>query len=125
MLYRIAHAINAWYALAVAWVYIGAFALALGLLFVFPQVTLLMFFLGLASLGFAVMLGWIIDSVARGMARRAVNAGRCPRCSRGGQSAKEPDTSWTCEHCAAEFALDGAEIDPRDRERWVTTEGEG
>ncbi len=123
MLYRILHAINSSYALAVAWLYIGAFVVALSLLFIFPQVTLLLFFVGLASLGFVILIGWTIDGVARGMARQALHAGRCPRCGQSSQTHKHPD-AWTCEHCHAEFQPDGSEIDARDRERWVVTHDE-
>jgi hypothetical protein len=122
MLYRLAHAFNVWYPLTVAWVYIGAFALGLCLLFIFPQVTLLLLFCGLATLGFAVMLGWMIDGLARGLARHALVAGRCPRCAASGHFRSDPQSPWICAACGIEFAPDGAQVDPRDRQRWVTTE---
>src|SRR5262245_46169500 len=122
MLYRIAHALNTWYALAVAWTYIGAFALGLSLLFVFPQVTLLLLFCRLASLGFAVMIGWMIDGLASGLAKRALAAGRCPHCGAVAPVDGVQAAGWTCEHCATEFAADGRQIDPRERERWVVTD---
>jgi hypothetical protein len=124
VLYRFVHAVNASYALAVAWIYIGAFALALSLLFIFPQVTLLMFFVGLATLGLAVMLSWAIDIATRGLARRALSSGRCPRCSSGGQSPKQADRAWTCEHCRAEFTVECGQIDARDRERIITADAD-
>jgi hypothetical protein len=118
MLYRMVHAVNASYSLAVAWMYIAGFAAALGLLFIFPQVTLLLFFLGLASLALTISLGWGIDFWARRLALQALHHGRCPRCHRGSQQRIEHEQPWTCEHCHSEFRASGDEVDQVDRARY-------
>jgi hypothetical protein len=122
LLYRIIHAVNASYVLAVASLYIGAAALALCLLFIFPQVALLLLFMGLASLGFSVMIGWMIDGATRAIARRALASGRCPCCQAAGQPALQADAVWICRACMTEFEPGGGQIDPRDRARWVESQ---
>lgn len=123
MIYRLAHAVNASYGLAVAWAYIGAFLLALGLLFIFPQVTLLLFFLALGSLGLTIGLGAAIDWLTRILARRGLARGRCPRCGdviAGGPVAAE----WRCPLCSSHFAIDGAEIDLKEQQHFVEQPGD-
>jgi len=119
MLYRVAHAVNASYAFTIAWLYIAAFLLAFSLLFIFPQVTLLLLFLGLASLGLTITFGWAIDAATRHVARRAIGAGRCPRCGRASASGAEATETWTCSHCQSQFHSGGAEVDQRERAHWV------
>ena len=47
--YRVMRAIDRGYPLAVLWLYVGAFAVAMALMFVFPPGSLIMMGLGLAS----------------------------------------------------------------------------
>ena len=121
VLYRLAHAVNASYGLVIAWGYILLFALALSLLFVFPQMSLLLFFLGLASLAVTITLGWLIDGITRAMARRALSAGRCPRCRETLPAMLEPDEACLCGSCHSQFQAGGAELDERERARYVDT----
>jgi ribosomal protein L37AE/L43A len=121
MLYRLAHAVNASYGLAVAWAYILTFVLAFCLLFIFPQITLLLFFLGLASLGLTITLGWAIDATTRALARRSLHMGRCPRCGSASERRLEPGQVWLCENCHSEFQAGGGEIDERERGHYVET----
>lgn len=118
MLYRVVHAVNASYALTVAWLYIACFAMALLLLFVFPQVTLLLFFLGLASLGITVLMGWALNAITCSLARQALSQGRCPRCLKGSQRRIEHDQPFVCDYCGAEFLIGGGEVDQVDRRRF-------
>jgi ribosomal protein L37AE/L43A len=119
MLYRVAHAVNASYAVTIAGLYIAAFVVAFSLLFIFPQVTLLLLFLGLASLGLTITLGWAIDAATRRVAKRAIDAGRCPRCGRASVSGVEASEPWTCSHCHSQFHRGGVEVDERERAHWV------
>ena len=121
MLYRLAQALNASYGLAVAWGYIGMFAVACMLLFVFPQITLLLLFLGLASLGLTITCGWLIDSITRAIARRALHADRCPRCSTPSAEHIRNDEAWICDHCGSEFKIGGGEMNERERARYIET----
>lgn len=122
MLYRIAQAVNSSYGLAVAWTYIGAFLLAFCMLFIFPQVTLLLLFLGLASLALTISLGWAIDATTRALARRSLRRDTCPRCGSNSLAHIALDHEWTCEHCHSQFQIGGREIDEQEQARFVATD---
>jgi ribosomal protein L37AE/L43A len=119
VLYRIIQAINSSYGLAVAWAYIAAFVASLALLFIFPQVTLLLFFLGLASLGLTIGLGAAIDAFTRSLARRSVDRGSCPRCNNAANFRPHRDETWICDDCGSEFKGDGEEVSARERSHFV------
>ncbi len=119
VLYRVLQTINASYGLAVAWMYIAAFVASLSMLFVFPQITLLAFFLGLASLGLTIGLGAVIDGITRRMARRTLTKGRCPRCSQAGGLLPIHADDSVCDHCGSEFKIDGTEITSRERSHFI------
>lgn len=121
MLYRLAQAVNASYGLAVAWGYLGMFAIACMLLFVFPQVTLLLLFLGLASLALTIAGGWLVDVITRAIARHSLKADVCPRCANASGRHIDSDRPWICEHCHSEFKVGGGEITERERKRFVET----
>ena len=114
-------AVNAVYGLAVAWVYIAAFVLALGMVFIFPPGTLLVFFIGLASLGLAVALGKLIDAITRGMARRSMASGRCPRCrdllTHAGERGDERPV--VCALCGSAFLDDGGETIASEQSHFI------
>jgi hypothetical protein len=107
--YRILHGISQSFSLAVLWAYIGAFLLAMALMFVFPPATILLLWLGLMGLGAVVIVGKLLDVVVRSVARLILRGGACPRCGRRMQSARDPGVSWDCEACAAVFEPDGRE----------------
>lgn len=112
MLYRILRFVNEWYAVVVLWVFIGAFALALSFMFVFPQVTLGLFFVGLLTLGVAVVASGILQSILRLLARRTLSAGRCPRCgSRGLEPISHGQAAVQCPNCQAMFTPSGGEVE--------------
>jgi len=119
LLYRIVQSINANYGLIVAWGYIAIFLMALSLLFIFPQLTLLLFFLALASLSLTITLGWVIDAMARGLARRGLAAGRCPRCATALEKPLQPGEGYLCPECHSEFRVGGAERSSAERARYV------
>jgi hypothetical protein len=120
VLYRIAAAVNATYGLAVAWTYIAAFVLALGMIFIFPPGTLLVFFIGLASLGLAVALGKVIDAITRSMARRSMASGRCPRCRDVLALISHGDESPAiCALCGSAFTSDGGETIASEQPHFV------
>ena len=123
VLYRFVSAVNAVYGLAVAWVYIAAFLAALGMVFIFPPGTLLVFFIGLASLGLAVAMGYVIDALTRWMARRALARSRCPRCGDSLQAprfnAADDFQTCVCSLCSSNFAGDGSETTARERPHFI------
>ncbi len=121
MLYRIAQAVNASYGLTVAWGYIGMFTIACMLLFVFPQITLLLLFLGLASLALTITGGWLVDAATRALARNALHANRCPRCGTPSRDLIETGAAWLCDQCGSEFKVGGGEVSRRERARFVET----
>lgn len=113
MLYRIFHWINRWYALSLLWLFIGTFALAAAMMFIFPQITLLLLFLGLAGLGLAVVGSRILHAIEHRLARRSLHMGICPRCGGAGQaSASSENDDWRCEYCGCAYAPSGAELTP-------------
>jgi len=112
MLYRILRTLHAWYPLGVLWIYVLAFLVALGMMFVFPQITLLLFFLGLGGLGLAVIGARALGSLEHAMAKRIVGRGTCPRCGRSGQHRADGHSDWSCESCGAIFGPRGEELAP-------------
>jgi ribosomal protein L37AE/L43A len=109
VLYQIVRSLNEWYPLAVLWMYIGALLLALAMMFIFPQGTILLMFLGLAGLAFVAvgwrLLQWTMHALARGILTR----GLCPNCKKSA-SAHDPSSDWTCVHCGATFSPRGVQL---------------
>ena len=111
MFYRILRFVNEWFAIVVLWLFIGAFLLALSFVFLFPQVTLALFFLGLAALGVAVVASGFLRWMQRRLARRTMSAGVCPRCRASLRETAEPGFMVQCTGCATLYAQDGTEIE--------------
>ena len=111
MLYRFLRFINQWYAIAVLWVFIAAFLMALGFMFIFPQVTLGLFFIGLGALGVAVVTSGVFHALQRALARRQIATGRCPRCRATLASIPHPQASVQCLSCKLLYTLTGSEVE--------------
>lgn len=121
VLYRIVHFINAWFAIAMLWVFIAALLLALSMMFILPPITILLLFLGLIGLGLAVVVARLLRFAQHALARYALAGGVCPRCAAGGQqrftpqeAPSDPAAPWRCEACGSEFLLSGAEAESSD-----------
>ena len=109
MLYRILRANNSGYALCVLGLYIGAFLLGFALLFVFPQITLLMLFLGLGGLAFFSLGSIILRAAQRWLAHRTLSAGACPSCQQPIELLHAPEDHWRCMSCGAVYSANGEE----------------
>jgi hypothetical protein len=75
VLYRIVHAVNTGYGIAVFWAYVGAFVLAFALMFVFPFGTLALVLLGVMSLVIWLGIGKVLAHASPG-ALSQVRSGR-------------------------------------------------
>jgi ribosomal protein L37AE/L43A len=108
VLYRLFRSINAAYPMAVLWSYIAAFFLALALMFVFPQGTLLLLFLGLAGLGAVILTSKTLNGVQHLLARHALGRGVCPNCRTPRPSVPQ-QADWRCPRCHITFTSSGWE----------------
>lgn len=108
-LYRILRSIHRGYPLTVFWLYVGLFALAFPLIFVFPQLTLGLFGLGLAGLVGVILVAKLLDGLLHLTARRKLNAGACPDCGARREEVRDAGAAWQCEHCGTVFLPNGAE----------------
>jgi hypothetical protein len=111
--YRILRFVNKWYAIVVLWIFLAAFVLGVSFMFVFPQITLGLFFLGLATLGVAVVASGFLQSVQRMLARRRLSAGICPRCGSRIQLITHAEATVQCPDCRSMFTVTGMEIEKR------------
>lgn len=111
MIYRILRICNAWYGIVVLWICVLAFFLAFALMFVFPQGTLLLLFLGLAGLGLAMIGGGLLNRWQCWLALRTLRGGRCPVCRAGIAESTESDHHWQCVNCGAMYDHTGAQIE--------------
>jgi hypothetical protein len=105
-IFRILHAINDGYPLAVFWLYVGLFFLAFSLIFVFPPGALLLVFASLAGLGVAVVVGGILRGAERVLARSILRRGSCPHCTETDIGSPGVE-AWECGNCGAAFSLAG------------------
>jgi len=107
VLYRVLHAANEWYGLAVFWLFVTAFIAALTMIFIFPFASLLLVFLGVFALLGAVMIGKVLGAAERGAARSSLRRHACPQC---GSSLPPADDAGgqRCETCGGAFCASGA-----------------
>jgi ribosomal protein L37AE/L43A len=110
MLYRILRAINHIYPVAVLWMYIGAFLLAMSLMFIFPPGTLILLWMGLVSLVGVVIVAKVLVGAQRAVARHVLSAGVCPYCGERSARVRDPAEEWRCEACGTSFLPGGAEV---------------
>ena len=99
--------------LVVFWLYLGTFVVAFPFVFIFPQVTLLLFGLALASLPFAIITARILTAVQEWTDRRQLRAGRCPMCGLANLEGDRED-GWTCGACATAFRASGETIEEHE-----------
>jgi hypothetical protein len=111
VLYRVLHALDAGFPVAVLFIYIAAFLMAFAFMFMFPQVTLLLLFMGLGGMVLAVLIKQSLGLMLRLAARQALARNLCPRCRRLNEDRLQRDP-WQCPHCGAAFACTGIEITP-------------
>ena len=110
MLFRVIHAINAGYALAIFWVYVAALVVGLCAVFIFPPAPLMLVFLGLLFLGPALIGSKILLSIERLLVRRLVRHGVCPQCHEISPAQDPAASNWRCEHCHAEYLPNGSAV---------------
>ncbi len=112
MTYRSVHKAKGSYELTVLWLLIGAFVLAMALMFVHPTASLLVFFMGFAFLGVAVLIDKLFASVEQAAARTALKSHTCPSCGANVDRDRQQDDEWHCLACGAAFLDTGAEQTP-------------
>jgi len=107
VLYRVIHALNAWFTIAMFWCYLVMFLIALPMMFVFPPGTLLLLFIGLASLIFVIPAGRILSFTEHVVARSSLAHHKCPRCQGELLPRSAPDEPWECRSCHARYQPTG------------------
>ena len=110
MLYRILRSVNSVYAYCVLALYIGAFFVGFAMLFVFPQITLLLLFLGLGGLGVFTLMSMVLRALERKLAHRALVSGSCPLCLQSAESLQAPEAHFRCMSCGAVYTAGGEEM---------------
>ena len=75
--------------------------------FVMPPMGLMIFFVSLASLPFAVIATKVMTSIDTGLANRQLDRGLCPRCDQRMQTNRPDDGIWSCDFCETTFLPDG------------------
>ncbi len=98
--------------MVVFWTYLLAFAVAFCFVFIFPQVTLILLFLAIFGLIFAVIGRAILNAAECFLARRILRADRCPRCASPGRMAPNSAGRCVCAACGTSFDPRGSELDP-------------
>ena len=105
--YRVMHAINHSYPVAVLVMYVCAGVLAMMCMFIHPFATISLFGLGLASLVWVIIAGRLLAWMTRSIARPMIQQGRCPRCGASAGAMREMTANWACDACGAEFEANG------------------
>jgi hypothetical protein len=108
--YRIIRAVNRAYSLAVLWLYIAAFIVAVVLMFMYPIGTIALVWAGLVGIVLVLLAGKSLAVLQRAVARRALARGRCPGCAATleGESPSDSDLR-RCDACGSVFLSTGAE----------------
>jgi ribosomal protein S27AE len=109
------HAINAGYALAVFWMYVAALAFGMCTIFFFPQMAVVLVFLGLLFLGPALIGSKVLFAVERRLARQSLRRRVCPRCGEQIIANSGEVESWRCEYCQTEYLPSGLQSEPDQR----------
>ena len=108
--YRILRTIHRGYPLAVFWIYVALFFLAMSLMFVFPPGTLILLGLSLASLVAVILIAKLLGLLLHLTARVTLNAGVCPGCGHRSEHRRDTAAAWQCEHCGVVFLPNGTEV---------------
>jgi len=108
--YRIVRAVNRVYSLAVLWLYIAAFVVAVALMFMYPIGTIALVWAGLVGIVLVLVAGKLLALLQRAVARRALARGRCPNCTAAldGEAPTDPELR-RCDACGSVFLPTGAE----------------
>jgi hypothetical protein len=110
--YRVVHAINRGYPLAVLGLYVVALLLALAMMFVHPFVTIFLFLAALAGLVLVVLMAWGLAGLEHSIARWVLARGSCPSCggsmTDAGDATPAAGPERICPGCAASFTARGA-----------------
>lgn len=104
-LYAIFHYVNECYPYILMGVYIIAFFIAFAMMFIMPQISLLLLFVGLYSLAVAVGVWKLSKYVERRLAQALLDRGVCPHC---GHAAAPPFIS-PCPSCLTNYETHAAE----------------
>jgi len=110
--YRVIRAVNRGYPLAVLWLYVAAFLLAVVLMFMHPLGTIVLVWIGLLGLVFALLVAKLLAVVQRIVARNILAAGACPGCGGHLSGADAEAKVRRCEACGSMFLVTGAEEAP-------------
>ena len=108
MTYRTPHKANESYKLAVMWLLIGAFLIAMMLMFIHPTGAILVFFLGLFILAVAALIEKLVQWAERIAARHDLKSHHCPSCGADFRQAPQHADEWRCEECGTVFLPGGA-----------------
>ena len=109
MTFRSLSRANEHYQVTVLCVFIGMLLVAMVMMFVHPTVTLLLFWLGLISLGAFAMSEKFIGTVMRRSARSELERLVCPRCRATVHRDPLEVQDWCCDECGATFKCSGEE----------------
>ncbi len=112
MSYRTLHKANERYELVVMWLLIGAFVLAMALMFVHPTGAILVFLLGMVFLAVTSIIELIVRHKERSVARNELTHHHCPACGEYIARNRGRDNvhgQWHCEKCNADF-LDNGDV---------------
>lgn len=113
--YRVLRAVNSGFPFAILAIYVAAFILAMGLMFVFPPGTLLLLGLGLAGLAGVLVVGKTLGGLEHLAARLILRGGACPSCGQRMQTSRNESMPWQCEGCTKVFLPSGEEEDAQQR----------
>jgi hypothetical protein len=100
---------NESYQLTVFCVFIGMLLVAMAMMLVHPTVTLVLFWLGLISLGAFAMSEKFIGTRMRRSARSELERSVCPRCRATVHREPLEAQDWCCDECGAIFKSSGEE----------------
>lgn len=108
--YRAVHNTNEGYGLAVMWVLIVMFLLAVPFMFIHPAITLLLFFVGLIILAVASGIEKLFRCLERVAARSELSNQQCPSCGASIDGDSMDTAEMHCEHCGSTFSLTGVQL---------------
>jgi len=112
--YRIFRRLHEGFQVSALMLYVIAFAAAFTCLFVFPPVTILLFWLGLFSLPLAFFLSRGLGRARHAVAAAVLRRGHCPLCGERVELARAESRRWSCVGCGAIFAEGGVEQQGRE-----------
>ena len=109
MSYQSVHNTNVRFKLAIMWILIAAFVIAVPLMFVHPLAVLALFFSGLIVLAIGAGVATLMRRAERFEARRELTRHDCPGCGAVIDLDPTGKEEWRCNECGAVF-LDSGEL---------------